>query len=113
AASFGFLVFFSSRRRHTSFSRDWSSDVCSSDLCAGGDRASTAGQAADRFHDPRLDGAGGERGCAPHAFAVESGTGAGTGSAAGWRCAVAGQWQLDTGAAPSGGTGLVSPRIGP
>src|SRR5690606_40094348 len=24
--------FFSSRRRHTSFSRDWSSDVCSSDL---------------------------------------------------------------------------------
>src|SRR5690606_39957829 len=27
--------FFSSRRRHTRFSRDWSSDVCSSDL---GDR---------------------------------------------------------------------------
>src|SRR5690606_39456583 len=26
------FVFFSSRRRHTSFSRDWSSDVCSSDL---------------------------------------------------------------------------------
>src|SRR2546429_2083578 len=26
------LVFFSSRRRHTSCSRDWSSDVCSSDL---------------------------------------------------------------------------------
>src|SRR5690606_39342017 len=25
---------FSSRRRHTSFSRDWSSDVCSSDLFA-------------------------------------------------------------------------------
>src|SRR5207302_3205972 len=24
--------FFASRRRHTSFSRDWSSDVCSSDL---------------------------------------------------------------------------------
>src|SRR5690606_39522780 len=33
------LFFFSSRRRHTSFSRDWSSDVCSSDLVmpAGGD----------------------------------------------------------------------------
>src|SRR5690606_39506060 len=30
--------FFSSRRRHTRFSRDWSSDVCSSDL---------------RFHDLR------------------------------------------------------------
>src|SRR5690606_40093132 len=28
--------FFSSRRRHTSFSRDWSSDVCSSDLYAVG-----------------------------------------------------------------------------
>src|SRR5690606_41159074 len=28
--------FFSSRRRHTRFSRDWSSDVCSSDLI--GDR---------------------------------------------------------------------------
>src|SRR5690606_40006260 len=26
------LFFFSSRRGHTSFSRDWSSDVCSSDL---------------------------------------------------------------------------------
>src|SRR5690606_3947297 len=26
--------FFSSRRRHTRFSRDWSSDVCSSDLCS-------------------------------------------------------------------------------
>src|SRR5207302_4619958 len=31
--SSGNLVFlFSSRRRHTRFSRDWSSDVCSSDL---------------------------------------------------------------------------------
>src|SRR5690606_40761996 len=29
---FGVLFFFSSRRRHTRFSRDWSSDVCSSDL---------------------------------------------------------------------------------
>src|SRR5690606_40443710 len=26
------FFFFPSRRRHTSFSRDWSSDVCSSDL---------------------------------------------------------------------------------
>src|SRR5690606_40383237 len=29
---FVFFFFFSSRRRHTRFSRDWSSDVCSSDL---------------------------------------------------------------------------------
>src|SRR5690606_39712988 len=28
------VFFFSSRRRHTRFSRDWSSDVCSSDLLA-------------------------------------------------------------------------------
>src|SRR5699024_12066961 len=27
------LFFFSSRRRHTISKRDWSSDVCSSDLC--------------------------------------------------------------------------------
>src|SRR5436309_15804210 len=31
--AFCFIIFFfSSRRRHTRFSRDWSSDVCSSDL---------------------------------------------------------------------------------
>src|SRR3712207_1219016 len=29
------VVFFSSRRRHTRYWRDWSSDVCSSDLLAG------------------------------------------------------------------------------
>src|SRR5215203_7483037 len=29
-----FFFFFSSRRRHTSYWRDWSSDVCSSDLDA-------------------------------------------------------------------------------
>src|SRR5690606_40790610 len=34
----GVRFFFSSRRRHTRFSRDWSSDVCSSDLPGWGDR---------------------------------------------------------------------------
>src|SRR5690348_18484346 len=29
----GFPFFFSSRRRHTRWTGDWSSDVCSSDLC--------------------------------------------------------------------------------
>src|SRR2546421_8803888 len=29
---YGFFFFFSSRRRHTRSDRDWSSDVCSSDL---------------------------------------------------------------------------------
>src|SRR2546421_499490 len=37
---FVFFFFFSSRRRHTRSDRDWSSDVCSSDL-----------------HSPRADGA--------------------------------------------------------
>src|SRR5438105_10305912 len=32
---FFFFFFFSSRRRHTRSTRDWSSDVCSSDLAAG------------------------------------------------------------------------------
>src|SRR5207245_6166418 len=31
--TFLFIFFFSSRRRHTRCYRDWSSDVCSSDLC--------------------------------------------------------------------------------
>src|SRR5437870_9363969 len=31
---FVFIFFFSSRRRHTRWPRDWSSDVCSSDLGA-------------------------------------------------------------------------------
>src|SRR5690606_41051339 len=31
------FFFFSSRRRHTRFSRDWSSDVCSSDLLETGE----------------------------------------------------------------------------
>src|SRR3712207_1617187 len=30
------IFFFSSRRRHTRYWRDWSSDVCSSDLGIGG-----------------------------------------------------------------------------
>src|SRR3712207_9402708 len=33
-----FSCFFSSRRRHTRYWRDWSSDVCSSDLEAGAER---------------------------------------------------------------------------
>src|SRR2546422_4267670 len=38
--SLQFFFFFSSRRRHTRCSRDWSSDVCSSDL----DKASQNGE---------------------------------------------------------------------
>src|SRR3712207_6612243 len=35
------IFFFSSRRRHTRYWRDWSSDVCSSDLCFETSRATT------------------------------------------------------------------------
>src|SRR2546429_6073753 len=44
------FFFFSSRRRHTRCSRDWSSDVCSSDLAAGrgnGNRDFAARQGAE------------------------------------------------------------------
>src|SRR5205085_6993375 len=41
-----FVFFFSSRRRHTRFDCDWSSDVCSSDLVAPGyDMARTVARA--------------------------------------------------------------------
>src|SRR5690606_40382240 len=62
--------FFSSRSRHTRFSRDWSSDVCSSDLLeAPGDQGAVrpgAGQAdiqvvASRF-GREAAGSGGARG---------------------------------------------------
>ena len=36
----GFFFFFSSRRRHTRFTSDWSSDVCSSDLMVKQDHKS-------------------------------------------------------------------------
>src|SRR5699024_8945079 len=45
-----FIFFFSSRRRHTRSKRDWSSDVCSSDL-----DAITAEQPADEPADDRAD----------------------------------------------------------
>src|SRR5690606_39612657 len=48
--------FFSSRRRHTRFSRDWSSDVCSSDLY-GAERVllTLAEGFAARGHDVTLE----------------------------------------------------------
>src|SRR6266576_5636601 len=38
------FFFFSSRRRHTRSLRDWSSDVCSSDLAAGAFRTDDGGK---------------------------------------------------------------------
>src|ERR1035437_9219602 len=44
-----FFIFFSSRRRHTRYWRDWSSDVCSSDLPRGaGGRGFCGGPAGAR-----------------------------------------------------------------
>src|SRR5690606_40374027 len=51
-----FVFFFSSRRRHTRFSRDWSSDVCSSDL--GGTRPARqhlAAQCGDEARQIEVD----------------------------------------------------------
>src|SRR3712207_9347602 len=46
------LFFFSSRRRHTRYWRDWSSDVCSSDLSGEDVDAAVAG---DRVDGPRVE----------------------------------------------------------
>src|SRR6266550_6879489 len=43
--------FFSSRRRHTRCSRDWSSDVCSCDLRGNADYFITVRSRADSFPD--------------------------------------------------------------
>src|SRR2546430_9151373 len=61
--------FFSSRRRHTRFDCDWSSDVCSSDLDgaavrprpAGGDRGDRGGAAAPSRLVRGPGGAGGRQ----------------------------------------------------
>src|SRR6266511_1885288 len=48
-----FFFFFSSRRRHTRFSRDWSSDVCSSDLSysrPGSAQSRASGGLSTTFH---------------------------------------------------------------
>src|SRR5579872_4257583 len=45
-----FFFFFSSRRRHTRCGRDWSSDVCSSDLIAAKDEG--RGFDANKIADP-------------------------------------------------------------
>src|SRR5206468_9057287 len=62
-----FFFFFSSRRRHTRSDRDWSSDVCSSDLAAlverhlrayrlSGDQLLRGAQAAPCTREPRAGG---------------------------------------------------------
>src|SRR5690606_40952803 len=49
---------FSSRRRHTRFSRDWSSDVCSSDLWSRPHKPfPSAFACSERVHGPCLENA--------------------------------------------------------
>src|SRR2546430_15186267 len=70
-----YVFFFSSRRRHTIFDCDWSSDVCSSDLWRGGPggdagaRARAAGPGAARRSSGALsrNGAPSVRACSPGA----------------------------------------------
>src|SRR2546421_8102287 len=55
-----FFFFFSSRRRHTRSDRDWSSDVCSSDLTAARilaeiDRLDAIARAFSRFASPQAE----------------------------------------------------------
>src|SRR5437870_11233889 len=52
--SFFFFFFFSSRRRHTRWPRDWSSDVCSSDLARPKACFSMEKQAFGLAHGPNL-----------------------------------------------------------
>src|SRR5207245_8464925 len=56
-----FFFFFSSRRRHTRCYRDWSSDVCSSDLGVGldGDPAGVEGDPLADQHRTSRPGRGG------------------------------------------------------
>src|SRR2546430_6005487 len=51
--SFRFFFFFSSRRRHTRFDCDWSSDVCSSDLDRQGNTLSWATSGGCGFRGSR------------------------------------------------------------
>src|SRR5690606_40138674 len=51
---FHFFFFFSSRRRHTRFSRDWSSDVCSSDLSHLLQHAREDAITHIRKHEPKI-----------------------------------------------------------
>src|SRR5690606_39626746 len=53
--------FSSSSRRHTMFSRDWSSDVCSSDLEQGGDEKCLRHQESGIENEIGVDGGAGSR----------------------------------------------------
>src|SRR5438876_2776377 len=58
------FFFFSSRRRHTRWTGDWSSDVCSSDLSRKSRRHALVVERAESRHEARCDRSNGRRnGC--------------------------------------------------
>src|SRR5690349_24489574 len=57
------FFFFSSRRRHTRSLRDWSSDVCSSDLGETFERGQIGHRQAAGGHDTKLGAARGPSAC--------------------------------------------------
>src|SRR5690606_39974209 len=67
------LCLFASRRRHTSFSRDWSSDVCSSDLTAVASREGFRGTPGGN-DEPAGRTARRTSGCAVCAHLADEGT---------------------------------------
>src|SRR6266511_5766549 len=67
-----FFFFFSSRRRHTRFSRDWSSDVCSSDLDPSRQRFSALWQGLERIGRLPADLAAKPAGWLVHTLAQDS-----------------------------------------
>src|SRR5207245_5460284 len=111
--SFSFFFFFSSRRRHTRCYRDWSSDVCSSDLTARSslgllkctERASRADEPTPAPIPPMADRLGPSRLCA-RARRLRAGPGGHLGIAA--RDA-----RADRHAARDGAQGRPHPRGGP
>src|SRR5690606_32648847 len=55
SAAHPFFFLFSRRRRHTRFSRDWSSDVCSSDLNDGTVKIASVDAASGRAARERIE----------------------------------------------------------
>src|SRR3712207_8214690 len=107
------IVLFSSRRRHTRYWRDWSSDVCSSDLRLVEARGSgallrAAQLGAERHpaleHDSRGDGPVAYRGRSDHPRGLRGlcRAGAGTGDRRFWK----GRWWSWTTSRPTKVLGL-------
>src|SRR6476620_4947188 len=68
-----FFFFFSSRRRHTRYWRDWSSDVCSSDLAhPAGSNGTRSHTSASNGHHPNDAASNGRRPSDPSSNGAQS-----------------------------------------